>query len=107
MRYGEPRSVLVFRSSDYVGPANHPAVVDALIDGARRWGVGSGPSRLVSGHSEVHEALEADLAAWLARCILRARAIFFGTGYLANLALLTALGTRRPRCLPTSLIMCR
>ncbi len=89
---GAERSLLAFCSNDYLGLANHPALVDALAEGAGRWGVGSGASHLVSGHSEVYEALEADLACWLAPCIPGARALSFGTGYLANLALLTALG---------------
>ncbi len=95
MHEGVERSVLAFCSNDYLGLANHPALVAALAEGASRWGVGSGASHLVSGHSEVHEALEADLAGWLAPCIPGARALFFGNGYLANLALLTALGNAR------------
>ncbi|MBN3780364.1 8-amino-7-oxononanoate synthase [Burkholderia sp. Ac-20345] len=89
---GEQRSVLAFCSNDYLGLANHPALVAAFAEGACRWGVGSGASHLVSGHSEIHDALESDLADWLSPCIPGATALFFGTGYLANLALLTALG---------------
>src|SRR5439155_5283163 len=90
---GEPaRDMLAFCSNDYLGLANHPELIEALADGARRFGAGSGASHLVSGHSRAHAALEDDLAEWLSACIPQARALTFGTGYLANLALLTALG---------------
>ncbi|WP_029527946.1 8-amino-7-oxononanoate synthase [Polaromonas glacialis] len=85
-------SLLGFGSNDYLGLANHPALVAALAEGARRFGAGSGASHLISGHSRAHAALEDDLAAWLAPCIPQAQALYFGTGFMANLALLTALG---------------
>jgi len=47
---------------------------------------------LVSGHTQAHAALEERLAAWQAAHIPGARALLFGSGYAANLALLTALG---------------
>ncbi len=92
-RDGEPeRDLLAFCSNDYLGLANHPALVEALAEGARRFGAGSGASHLISGHSRAHAALEDDLATWLAPAIPNARALYFCTGYMANLALLTALG---------------
>ena len=84
--------LLAFCSNDYLGLANHPALIEALAEGARRHGAGSGASHLISGHSRAHAALEDDLAAWLAPSIPGARALSFCTGYMANLALLTALG---------------
>lgn len=90
---GQPaRQMLAFCSNDYLGLANHPALAAALTEGAQRFGAGSGASHLISGHSRAHVALEADLAAWLAPCIPGAAALTFCTGYMANLALLTALG---------------
>ena len=90
---GQPaREMLAFCSNDYLGLANHPALVEALAEGARQFGAGSGASHLISGHSRAHAALEGDLAAWLAPSIPNAAALYFCTGYLANLALLTALG---------------
>ncbi|MBH9576102.1 aminotransferase class I/II-fold pyridoxal phosphate-dependent enzyme [Inhella proteolytica] len=85
---------LLFCSNDYLGLADHPALVQALQEGAERYGVGSGASHLISGHSEAHEALEAELARWARDCIPDARAITLCTGYMANLALLTGLGDR-------------
>ncbi|VTU22183.1 8-amino-7-oxononanoate synthase [Variovorax sp. SRS16] len=86
------RDLLAFCSNDYLGLANHPTLIEALAEGARRHGAGSGASHLISGHSEAHAALEEDLAAWMAPCIPDAQALTFCTGYMANLALLTALG---------------
>lgn len=89
---GSSRELLAFNSNDYLGLANHPAVVEAMVEGARRFGAGSGASHLVSGHSRAHADLETELATWLAPNIPDAQALYFGTGFLANLALMTALG---------------
>src|SRR5207253_3234610 len=79
-------------SNDYLGLANHPAVVAAFAEGAQRYGAGSGASHLVSGHSVAHHRLECELARWFAPYVPQARALYFCTGYMANLAVLTALG---------------
>lgn len=86
---GKP--VLAFASNDYLGLAAHPQLVAALQAGAALHGVGSGASHLISGHYEVHARLEKRLAGMLAESIPHARALYFGTGYMANLASITAL----------------
>jgi 8-amino-7-oxononanoate synthase len=86
------REMLGFCSNDYLGLANHPALIDALAEGARRFGAGSGASHLVSGHGRAHASLEDRLAEWMAPQIPGAKVLSFCTGYMANLALLTALG---------------
>ncbi len=58
-----------------------------------RWGVGAGASHLVCGHFAPHAALEADLAAFVRPCA-GAAALTFSSGYLANLAILSALAGR-------------
>lgn len=90
-------AMLNFCSNDYLGLASHPVLVQALAEGAARWGVGSGASHLVSGHSAAHDELEAELVDWLGHLVPQAAALGFGSGYLANLALLTALGDQ-PAC---------
>jgi len=87
------REVVAFASNDYLGLANHPAVVAAARDAAGRWGVGAGASHLVCGHTAAHDALEAELAAFF-RPHENVRALTFSSGYLANLAILTALAGR-------------
>ncbi|MBT9459184.1 MAG: 8-amino-7-oxononanoate synthase [Burkholderiaceae bacterium] len=89
---GRARELLMFCSNDYLGLAAHPALAEALIAGARRYGAGSGASHLISGHSVAHDALERALAEVVSGEIPQAQALFFCTGYMANLAVLTALG---------------
>ncbi len=85
-------ALLAFCSNDYLGLANHPELIEAWAQGAKRYGVGSGASHLISGHSAAHAELEAELTRWQAAHIPHARALFFSTGYMANMALLGALG---------------
>jgi 8-amino-7-oxononanoate synthase len=85
------RPMLAFCSNDYLGLAAHPAIVAALRDGAERYGAGSGASHLISGHSRAHALLEERLAEFAAPHLESARALYFGSGYMAHLALLTAL----------------
>nr|WP_312509327.1 8-amino-7-oxononanoate synthase [Pseudomonas luteola] len=82
---GQP--LLAFCNNDYLGLANHPDVIAALQKGTERWGVGGGASHLVIGHSGPHHALEEALAEFTGR----PRALLFSTGYMANLAAVTAL----------------
>ena len=86
------RPMLAFCSNDYLGLANHPRVVEALREGASKYGAGSGASHLISGHGRAHAVLEERLAAFVAPHLEEARALYFSTGYMANLAVLTALG---------------
>lgn len=76
-----------FCSNDYLGLANHPDVISAFQQAARQYGVGSGASHLVAGHSFEHHALEEELAAFTNRN----RALLFSTGYMANMGVITAL----------------
>ncbi|MEN9944790.1 MAG: hypothetical protein RLY18_748 [Pseudomonadota bacterium] len=85
------RSLLAFCSNDYLGLANHPELIAALSEGAARFGTGSGASHLISGHHAIHDELEAKLASTQANAIPNARALFFSTGYLANISAITAL----------------
>jgi 8-amino-7-oxononanoate synthase len=87
------RACVSFASNDYLGLAGDAAVAAALRDGLARWGAGAGASHLVCGHFAPHEALERELAAFVAPCD-GARALLFSTGYLANLAVLSALAGR-------------
>ena len=84
---------LSFASNDYLGLASHPAIRTAARDAIARWGVGAGASHLVSGHTRAHELLELELAAFVAPCA-GSQALTFSSGYLANLAILTALADR-------------
>lgn len=87
----EGRDLLAFCSNDYLGLANHPALIEAMSEGAKLYGAGGGAAHLVSGHSRAHARLEEQLAAMLAPWIPQARALFFSTGYMANLAITPAM----------------
>ena len=85
------RELKAFCSNDYLGLANHPKIVSAIAEGANLYGVGSGASHLISGHSITHDLLEKKLAAFESKHIPDARALFFSTGYLANMSAITGL----------------
>jgi 8-amino-7-oxononanoate synthase len=89
----EGREFLHFGGNDYLGLAADPRVIAAAAEGAARYGVGAGAAHLISGHFAPHEALERELAAWAAPCE-GARALLFSSGYMANLAIVTALCRR-------------
>jgi 8-amino-7-oxononanoate synthase len=81
------RPVLLLCSNNYLGLADHPRVREAAADAAMRWGVGAGASRLVSGTMTVHRRLEERLAAFEGT----EAALLFGSGYLANVGVVSAL----------------
>ena len=83
----EGRRLTAFCSNDYLGLANHPALITAVQEAAARWGVGSGASHVVSGHLRPHAELEERLAAFTGF----EQALYFSTGYMANLAIVPAL----------------
>ncbi|MDC8785355.1 aminotransferase class I/II-fold pyridoxal phosphate-dependent enzyme [Roseateles koreensis] len=89
---GRSRELLMFCSNDYLGLAAEPQIQAALIEGAKLYGGGSGASPLISGHSRAHEQVAETLATLLLPNIPEARALGFCTGYMANLAVVTALG---------------
>lgn len=91
VKLASAQELLAFCSNDYLGLANHPILVAALIEGAQRWGVGSGASHLVSGHTQAHADVEDELTRWFTPYIPDAKALVFGSGYAANMALMTAL----------------
>src|SRR3990167_5752584 len=51
-----------FSSNDYLGLAQHPRVIAKTYEAAKRWGTGSGASRLLSGNFKIHVDLENELA---------------------------------------------
>jgi 8-amino-7-oxononanoate synthase len=88
------REIVGFASNDYLGLAAHPLLAEALAEGARRYGAGSGGSHLLGGHSRAHAVLEDELAAFAGGFVDAPRALTFSTGYMSNLATLTALAGR-------------
>lgn len=83
----EGRLWLNFSSNDYLDLANDPRLKAAARDAIDRWGCGATASRLMAGHLDIHEDLEDALADFLGT----EGALVFGSGFLANMGLLTTL----------------
>lgn len=84
------RNYLAFASNDYLGLANDPRITAAAKNSIDRYGVGAGASHMVSGHMVPHNELEIALA----RFMNMDSALYFGSGYAANLGILTSLAAR-------------
>lgn len=88
------RELLDFSSNDYLGLSQHPLLVERSADYVRRFGAGSGASRLITGTSPEHEAVEARVAAFKGT----ETALIFASGWQANAAVLPALAKAAPDC---------
>jgi 8-amino-7-oxononanoate synthase len=82
---GKP--VLLLCSNNYLGLADHPRVREAAAEAAMRYGAGAGASRLVSGNMTIHRRLEEQLAEFKGY----ESSLLFGSGYLANTGVVSAL----------------
>jgi 8-amino-7-oxononanoate synthase len=87
------QEMLTFCSNDYLGLANHSELAKVIAEGLQRFGSGSGASHMISGHHRPHDDLEKALAKTQAAFIPDVRALFFSTGYMANLAAITAISS--------------
>jgi 8-amino-7-oxononanoate synthase len=88
-----------FANNDYLGLAQHPALVEAMIAAAKCNGVGASAAHLLGGHRDEHAQLEAELASWTGR----ERALLFSTGYMANLGVMQSLLDPRAVCVQDKL----
>ena len=86
----DAQELLDFSSNDYLGLAEHPALIAAAQEALNRFGAGSGASRLMSGDLAVHHELEEAVA------LLKGKeaALTFGSGYMANAGIIPALVAR-------------
>ena len=81
------KEVVNFSSNNYLGLANHPALLEAAKNALDRYGCGSGASRLISGNMTLHEELEAKLAALKGT----EAALVFNSGFQANVGIISTL----------------
>ncbi len=89
VRFGG-REVILLASNNYLGLADHPEVAGAAAEAARSWGTSAAASPLISGHMSPH----ADLAEALAAFKEKEAALLFGSGFLANVGIISALAGR-------------
>ncbi|MFQ3210900.1 8-amino-7-oxononanoate synthase [Candidatus Njordibacter sp. Uisw_039] len=83
--------LLAFCSNDYLGLANHPQLISAAQKACADYGLGSGASHLVVGHTDLHHELEETLA----KVTQRPRALLFSSGYMANIGVMNSLLDRQ------------
>jgi 8-amino-7-oxononanoate synthase len=81
------RILLNFCSNDYLGLASDERIRKAFQNGAEQWGVGSGASHLICGHTTAHHELEEALAEFTGR----PRCLLFSSGYAANMGAINSL----------------
>jgi len=81
------RELLSFCSNDYLGIGQDPRLAEAAARAAKEFGWGAASARTLSGTTRWHAALEEAIAGFKGT----PAAIFLPTGYMANLALVTAL----------------
>ncbi|WP_373167388.1 8-amino-7-oxononanoate synthase [Mycobacterium marinum] len=74
-------------SNDYLGLSQHPDVIEGGVQALRIWGAGATGSRLVTGDTELHQQLEAELAEYVGA----AAGLLFSSGYTANLGAVVGL----------------
>ncbi len=82
--------LLSFCSNDYLGLANHPGIIKAATEAMPNTGFGGAASHLICGHHDAHHQLELRLAEFTRR----SAALFFSTGYMANMGVISALAGR-------------
>ncbi|NQY26791.1 MAG: 8-amino-7-oxononanoate synthase [Piscirickettsiaceae bacterium] len=84
------QKLLSFCSNDYLGLADHPDLKKAFVDTVEQQGIGSGAAHLLTGHSQVHHALEEALADFTGQ----QKVLLFSSGYQANMGLIDGLMAR-------------
>lgn len=85
----EGREFIMMGSNNYLGLVSEPRVIEAARAAALRYGTGCAGSRLLNGTLDIHEELEARLAAFVGK----EAALLYSTGYQANLGgIATLLG---------------
>lgn len=81
------REVILLSSNNYLGLANHPKIKEAAKKAIDKYGAGSGAARLISGNCILYKELEEKIAEFKNT----EAALVFGSGYLANIGILSTV----------------
>ena len=89
-----PRQVIVWCSNDYLGMAQHPKVVGAMVETATRMGTGAGGTRNIAGNNHPLVELESELADLHGK----QAALVFTSGYVSNQTGISTIAKLLPSC---------
>src|SRR6202162_4244705 len=90
-----PRDVVIWYSNDYLGMAQHPKVVGAMVETAARMGTGAGGTRNIAGTNHPLIELERELAELHGK----EAALVFTSGYVSNETGIATIAKLLPNCL--------
>ena len=87
----EGKKLINFASNDYLGLAGDPRLIEAAIQATKKFGTGSTGSRLLTGHREIHQELELEIA----KLKQTETALVFSSGYLVNIGVISSVVSKR------------